>query len=347
MGEITILAKTYSLPNTKARLQAFTKEVQQRIQVVKNGVIPSPKLLGFIPRRAKKLNLEERFTEIEKLVTNYSQIINELRENKEQYIEFFALLGADVQHAVRERARQIREAEGERRRLQQELREHQQDEAALTWLQEQEERLREAVRILGGSALLLLKKLSLCKRGVETLASEQESQRQLLERLRGMLALHRRIYALDQKISRIEHDVQQMAQMALHFEEYLRDYFGPLQELLAQVFQVDKSLSTAMLEIETISKDLSQNHGQLPESILDILVGPQLQQERLRQLAESLSLPDHHLDHFDTTLATHRATVEDGLSNIMALVDQRLETLWGLKKSEEKYLLSEGDFLFT
>jgi hypothetical protein len=335
MGEIIILTKKYSLPNTGERLRSLTQEVQQRIQIVKNGAIPTPRLLGFIPRPSKKLKVEERFSEIEKLVSDYSRIISELRENKEQYAEFFALLGADVQQAVQKRAQEIREAEGERCRLQQELNENQ-DNAALSWLKEQEERLREAVRLLGGGALLLLKKLSICKRGVETLASEQESQRQLLARLQSMLALHRRMYVLDQKISKIENDVQQMAQMALHFEEYLRNYFGPLQELLAQVFQVDNSFTNALLEIETISKNLSQNHGQLPESILDILVGPQLQEDRVHQLAESLAFPDNHLDHFDTTFATHRASVEDGLSNIMALVNRRLEQLWGGQKNPER-----------
>jgi hypothetical protein len=323
MGEITILTKKYALPDTRERLQSLTQEIQRRVHIIKTGAVPVPRLMGIFPRQPKKLSAESCFTEIEKLVENYSQIIAQLKENKERYLEFFSILSNDVERAMKERAQQIREAEEERQRLQHEL-ESNDAGGSISWIQEQEERLREAVRILGASALLLLKKLSLCKQGIETLSRDHDMQRTLLERLRNMLSLHRRMYVLDQKISRIESDVKQMAQMALHFEEYLRDYFGPLQVLLEQVFRVDKSLSIALSEIETIAQDLGQQHNPLPESILDILVGPQLQTERMQQLAEQLSFDDNRFDRFETALITRRASVEDGIANITMLVNSRL-----------------------
>jgi hypothetical protein len=330
MREISILAKTYQLPDTTEKLSELTREIQERVEIVKSGAVPMPRIMGLISRAPKKLSLEERFFEVGKLTQNYDQIIEHLQESKEKYLGFFRALSVGVEDTVKDKIQQIKNSEAKRKQIQAEAKTSE-DQTDVEWTTKQEERLRAALRVLGGSALLLLRKLDLCKKGIEALAEDHEAQRKVLERLRGLVGRRHRMYELDKEISKIEQEVQQMAQAALHFEEYVRDYFGPLQGMLDQVYQIDKNLGEALLEIEALTKNLHDNKLSLTDKdgLLDVLVGAQLQNDRIHQLAENLGRVDSKLDQFDADLVANRASIDDGVSNIEALVRSRLDQTWG------------------
>src|SRR5437667_63094 len=77
----------------------------------------------------------------------------------------------------------------------------------------------------------------------------------------GQLENHRRAYALQQRIEHVTRDVADMAEVALHFEEYIRNHFGPLQTLLEQVSRVDTTLHSAVAEIEAITQQMLQQES--------------------------------------------------------------------------------------
>ena len=85
------------------------------------------------------------------------------------------------------------------------------------------------MRLLGQAALLLLKKVELCREGLQKLADDQTLQQQVLSQMMGRLDAQRRAYELQQRIDRTAREVAQMAEVALQFEDYMREHFGPLQ----------------------------------------------------------------------------------------------------------------------
>ena len=121
--------------------------------------------------------------------------------------------------------------------------------------------LAQSVRFLGQAALLLLKKVALCQEGIKRLAEDQAVQREVLAQLVGQLENHRRAYALQQRIEHVTRDVADMAEVALHFEAYIRNHFGPLQTLLEQVSRVDTTLHSAVAEIEAITQQMLQQES--------------------------------------------------------------------------------------
>jgi formylglycine-generating enzyme required for sulfatase activity len=339
MASVTILDQTYTLPAIGTeRFWALQEQVQAQQQVIQMGLRPQPRLLGMIPRAPRTLTPEERWQALDLLVHNYDAIIAELSISKEAYEAFFGQLAAGVQQALVRRSEAMRREEEERLADAQRP-EIQQDEMLQRLVHEDGEHLMRGVRLLGQAALLLLKKIALCQEGLARLVADQELQQRVLTELTGRLELHRRAYLRRQRIDQLVQDAARMAEVAVHFEEYMRDHLGPLQGILEQVVRVDSDLHRAVAEIEDLTRQLVQQQRltSLPgselfdERWLTFLIAGQLKKERLEEMWERLERQDGDFEALEIDIATSASSaaspVLTALDNIRTLVEVRLAPL--------------------
>jgi formylglycine-generating enzyme required for sulfatase activity len=338
VASVTILDQTYTLPAIATeRFRALQEQVQAQQQVIQTGLRPQPRLLGMIPRAPRTLTPEERWHELDLLVRNYDTIIAELGARKEAYAAFFGQLAAGVQQALIRQSAAMQRLEEERLADAQHP-EVQQDATLQRLLHEDGERLMHGVCLLGQAALLLLKKIALCQEGLARLVADQDLQRRVLSELTGRLELHRRAYLRRQRIDQAVRDAARMAEVAVHFEAYMRDHLGPLQGILEQVIRVDSDLHRAVVEIEGLTRQLVQQHltplpgsELLDERWLTFLTAGQLKKERLEEMWERLEQQDGDLEALEIDLATSASSaaspVLTALDNIRTLVEVRLAPL--------------------
>ena len=339
MANITILDQTYTLPViVTERFRVLQHQVHEQQQVIQTGRRPQPRLLGIIPRAPLTLTPEERWRELDQLVHNYDAIIAELRTSKEAYEAFFGQIATGVQQALA-RQWEAMQREEEERLADAQHPGTQQDETLQRLVHEDGERLMQGVRLLGQAALLLLKKIALCQEGLARLVSDQDLQRRVLTELTGRLELHRRAYLRRQRIDQLVQDAARMAEIALHFEEYLRDHLGPLQGLLEQVVRVDSDLHRTVSEIEDLTRQLVQQQRltawpgseMLDERWLTFLTTSQLKKERLMEMWGRLEQQDGDLETLETDMATSvpntGSPILTALDNIRTLVEARLAPL--------------------
>jgi len=337
MATVQLLDRTYTLPEIASeRFRHLQEQAHTRQRLIHEGVKSQPRLLGLIPRAPVMLSEEERFHELDLLVRDYDAIIAGLQEGKEAYEAFFAQLATGVQQAVRRKSDEIRQLERERAALQASAM-TQQDTALEQWARQSAEQLRQSVYLLGQATLLLLKKVALCREGTNRLAADQELQRQVLSQLVGQLENHRRAYTLQKRIDRVVHEVAQMAAVALNFEQYMRDHFGPLQGLLEQVVKADASLHKAVAEIEELTRQmlrqgtvLEPGCDTLDQRLLHFLTTSTLKRERLAEVLERIAREDGTEEALDVELAASGSTatsVLEALDNITLLIEVRLAPL--------------------
>ena len=332
MATVKILDQTYTLPTAATQgFRSLQEQIQRRQRLIQEGVRHQSRLWGLIPRVPTPLSVADRFHELDLLIRDYDTIIAGLQESKEAYEAFFTQLAVGVQQAVQRKSDEIRQIEQERAAL------HasavaQHDTALEQWTRQSAEQLTQSVRLLGQAALLLLKKVALCHEGITRLAEDQAVQRRVLDQLVGQLDNHRRAYALQQRIEQVTQDVAHMAEVALHFEAYMRDHFGPLQTLLEQVSRVDTTLHSAVAEIETLTEQMLQQESvswhsvdALDQRLLDFLTMSYLKRERLAEVVERLYRQDGTEEHFEVALAMGTSvSVPEALDNIDLLVEARL-----------------------
>lgn len=334
MVTVQLLDRTYTLPEIASeQFRHLQERVCARQRLIQEGIKPQPPLWGLIPRTSVRLSEEERWRELDLLVHDYDAIIAGLREGKGAYEAFFAQIATGVRQAVLRKSDEIRQLEQERATL------HasavtQQDIALEQWARQSEAQLLQSVRLLGQATLLLLKKVVLCQEGINRLAEDQELQRAVLAELVGQLENHRRAYTLQKRIDRVVHEVAQMAEVALNFEQYMRDHFGPLQGLLEQVVKADANLHKAVVEIEEITRQMLRQDtlpwlgsDTLDQRMLHFLTTSTLKRERLVEVLERIERQDGTEEALEVELATGGSTqlsVLEALANIELLIDVRL-----------------------
>ena len=334
ISSINILDQIYELPTIATeRFYGLQEQLRARQQIIQAG--KRSRRWGIIQLGSVSLSHEERLQELTLLVSDYEAIIAGLQEGKGAYEQFFARLAAGVQDAVSSRIADLRQLEQERQALH-ESESARQDEALRQLRGQQAEQLLQAVRLLGQAALLLLKKVELCREGLRKLADDQTLQQQVLSQLMGRLDAQRRAYELQQRIDRTAREVAQMAEVALQFEDYMREHFGPLQNVLEQVVQADESLHRAVTEIETITHQMLQERSlsllagadEIEGPWLDFLVSSRIKRERLEDVLNRAEREDDVAADLDGAIATGgSATILEALDNIEAFVDLRLTPL--------------------
>jgi formylglycine-generating enzyme required for sulfatase activity len=332
MVSVRILDQTYLLPTAATeRFRRLQEQIQLRQRLIQEGVRQQSRRWGLLPRAPTPLSVAERLHELHLLIRDYDTILAELQASKEAYEVFLTQLAAGVQQAVQRKSDAIRQIEQERAALQASA-VAQQDAALEQWTRQGAEQLMQSVRLLGQAALLLLKKVALCHEGITRLAEDQAVQRRVLDELVSQFESHRRAYELQRRIEQVTREVANMADVALHFEAYMRGHFGPLQTLLAQVSRVDTTLHSAVAEIEALTQQMLQQEGvpwhgvdALDQRLLDFLTTSHLKRERLTEVVERLNRQDGTEEHLEMALAMGpTVSVPEALDNIDLLIAARL-----------------------
>ena len=341
MAKIKIYKNEYKLPSLSTKnFQKLQENVQMRYKLIKGELeIVSP-VDKILKRDSKPLDIDKRFAEFDKLVKDYESIIQSLQNHKTQYEEFFILLSDEIKTVVTEKCQEIYQIESKRLKLEQTAIENN-DALLLDRVQNQQEQLSRSVKLLGHSALLILKKLKLFRTSLERLAEDQGLQKQVLDRMVKRLDHHRQLYQLQKEIDRIEAEVAEMANVAIDFEEFMRDYFGPFQDVLEQVTQVDNSLFGAVDEIKNLTSVILTDKSGLssiieePEDdqMLEFLIQGNLKKDRLIEvLNRPLSEDDVDVEIFNEFSDARMETSEEGITRSL----ENIGTFIGINLSYQR-----------
>ena len=360
-GTIQIMGATYDLPRLPKEIGSLREEISNQSKIVESGqntehqlcrrvyrrkpiwgVISRKPLIKVVTPEPRELGERERMEHLDRLVGCYDDIIDCLEVSKEDHLSFFNELTKGIRSAVEVAVFHIRETEKKRQELERASCELQ-DVKLIERSRMNRERLIQSVRFMAHSVLLLLRKIELYTEGITALAEDQLKQQKVLNRCKERLKIQRKMFELENDIEQIEREIEQMVHAALHFEDYVKDYLGPLQSLLDEVNQIDDRLHRTVLEIETLTQSLTEQQiGAVPireddERILDFLIASNLKQERLRDVLEDIDSLEPDVDEIDIRLATEEVSLDNALSNIEQMVQIRFDGL--LSKNQDIFPL--------
>ena len=223
---------------------------------------------------ASKLELlDARFKELDNIVVNYDQIIKLLQQHKNDYLQFFDKVSADVCLAIENKVQRIQVAETKRLTLLEKTRRPDIKVAC----QQQQEQIWKTVYKLSDAAVLALKKLELFKDSLEELADNNEQQKKVLIELMRDTQEIRDLYELQKELNTIIAEVDEMMDQALNLEKLLEPYLGPFSDIIKTVSRTDHKLIGAVREIESLTHNILSEKGMFTleggteDKILDFL----------------------------------------------------------------------------
>lgn len=332
MSNIRIYKREYTLPTlSNDQFIQLQKNIRLRQQLIKEGQRSST-----LFKRSQPISFDERFDELKKLVQDYETIIEVLKTHKEAYEVFFIELSDEVRVAVAEKCAEIFQIEQERLELEHsDITQH--DNILLEKVKTQQDQLFRSIRLLGQAALLILKKIELFKTSLERLAEDQSQQKEVLDKMVIRLNHYYKAYELQKRIKRIEADVAEMANIAVNFEEFMREYLGPFQQLIEQVTEIDHNLSGTVNEIKTLTEMMLHENGdvvtlrkseQFQDQLLEFLIKSHVKRERLVEVVQQAQFSNSFPEVFELELAQNQInanSISVALDNIKIFVDVQLQ----------------------
>lgn len=303
---IRIYENSYQLPVLFSPFFLELKEnIKTRQKLVQQGIRSQSQWFGLV-KTEEPIGFEERFGELEKLVRDYDSIIHLLKKYQEAYQLFFVQVVDELRAFVGKQCQELAEAERERLELERSV---QDNENLLSFLKSQKLQILRSAFLLHRAAQLVLRKVELIENSIKKLAQEQETQRALLEKMMERLKNYVRVSRLQQKINWIEENIRNLADVAINFEDYLKNYFGAFQNVIEQVIEIDNELSSKIDEIRILVEDIRNQNSKsfildesesLSESLLNFLVQSNIKQEKLRETFEKVREENSiNLDRFD------------------------------------------------
>ena len=226
MTSITLFGTTYELPVIKdEKFESLQTAIREHREVLsidekKRGI------LGLFAKK-ESLSAEERLRRMESLVTHYDELINLLRLKISACRQVFEAIGDGVEAEFLRKLDTLEKLEKDRQRLAANFIKAGHGESAAVF-EEQRQNIRNMVTNLSRSAILILKKLRHALDALETLASNDEKQRMVYENLKNDVGLYRQYYDFNQKMAAVQQEIAQLTNIALEFDNILRDNLGPL-----------------------------------------------------------------------------------------------------------------------
>ncbi|MBN1243418.1 MAG: hypothetical protein JXA15_12020 [Spirochaetales bacterium] len=338
MNEIMVLGTAYEFPRIKderfERLQDEIREARERIAA-------EGKARGlFALARKPALPPEEQLALMESLVANYDELISLLRSRIDQCREVFGRVGEGVQAEFARRLAELEKAEERRLALAARVAGLGRAEADAA-MDEGRERVRALAMDLTRASVLIVRKLRHALDALETLASDDDKQRLVHEKLRGDVALYREVYEFNRDLSKLEREIAEMTALALSFDGMLRDNLGPLAFLVDEIGSVDARLGESLAEIERLSAELQQGRSSglgrdlLSDALLSRLVSARVRGDAVQEIVAALADPKR--DRVDVEFEVEVAGTGTGTgpqldfaalaANMSALVREGLESL--------------------
>jgi hypothetical protein len=351
---IKILENTYELPvlageNLK-RIQEGIRERQQAIQsgealVRTEQTVEVGGILGFgrrtarrVVKRRQKLDVEQRFRTLESQVRDYDQLMRLLLQHKVAYQRFFGQLSQEIGHVIGRKCQEILAMEEKRSNLETHAQEKQ-SRALLQMAQQQKRQLVDNLVLMDKAAVLMLKKIDLISQGIQKLTEDNKVQKKLLMALRSDLKDYKEAYELQKGTEKFLRDAAKMVDVAINFEQYLREYLEPFQELISDAAKVDGDLARTVEEIRSLAEDLMGSEGffnlrgsdQISENILNFQA---IGFERQDRIEDALDVAQNQRilgGSFQANQLSDQAvaalSIADSIATIQSHVSDRLEKL--------------------
>lgn len=342
--EIKIYKKTYRLPALSGgKLDPLQKQIRQRNEHLSKGrlVIKKEEKRGIFSKKViehktrQALSFEERYRELNAIVQNYDEMVQVLKHHQYDYQRFFQELAKEIKETIGENCNAI--AEKEQKRLLKEQQERQKanpNPQALAMLGNMQSQLFEIAKSTGYAAVLMLKKLDLMSESLKRIASDQDSQKQLLAQVLEEIRSQKDLYELQLEINALQAKTAEFVDIALNFEEYMKPFMGSFQDLLTNVSRVDKELSKAMDEIQNIANLLEAQQFRSIESdlesqrIANFLATGEMKKDRLQDALERMGNVRSESEFDARMMGTgNGVTISECLGNICDFLDLKLESI--------------------
>ncbi|HBC41991.1 MAG TPA: hypothetical protein DCZ88_08865, partial [Pseudanabaena sp.] len=264
--EIKIYKKTFRLPTLSGgKLEQLQMQIHQRNEHLSKGrlVIKKEEQQSLFSKISKKiveykilkpLSFEERYEELNAIVQDYDQTVLVLKHHEYDYQRFFQELAQEIRETIGENCKAIAEKETKRLLKEKlELQKSNPNQQALAMLDNMRSQLFDIAKSTGYAAVLMLKKLDLMSESLKRIASDHDSQKQLLAQLLEEIRSQKDLYELQLEINALQAKTAEFVDIALNFEDYMKPFMGSFQNLLTNVSMVDKEMSKAMDEIQNIA----------------------------------------------------------------------------------------------
>jgi formylglycine-generating enzyme required for sulfatase activity len=225
-----------------------------------------------------------------------------------------------------------------------------QNHALLQMAQQQKRQLLDSLLLMDKAAVLMLKKIGLISQGIQKLTQDSELQKDFLSRLISELEDYKPAYALQKKIQNLQQEIAKMTEVAINFEQYLRDYLGPFQELISDAARVDGDLARTVEEIRSLAEDLMGSEGffnlrgsdEISESILNFQAIGFQRQDRIEDALYAAQNRGISVGSFQANQLSDQAvaalSIADSIATIQGHVSQRLQGLQSTVTGEPEQL---------
>jgi formylglycine-generating enzyme required for sulfatase activity len=306
-GQVRLFEQTYTVPDLNAQLAPLNAAAQHKASLVRTGRVEEPGFLGIF-KRQRELTVEERYDLVAEMVLHYDQIIGALTQGRDGYLAFLGEIEAGLGRTLDRKlegyasfAKDLQQQEANAR-----AKGRQESVRALS---NQQEELRQYLKVTTQAGLLILKKIEHVRKSILSLVEDQGKQVKLLDNLKEELGDKRQIYLNQKRLQQMRQEAQAFAQVAIDFEYYLKDYFGPLQGLLQEVGRVDEGLAKAVGEIQALTAQLQEGRaalvgGQGEDRVLDLLVSADLKRDQVSRLVSNLGAMGSDLHEVEAELIT-------------------------------------------
>jgi formylglycine-generating enzyme required for sulfatase activity/uncharacterized coiled-coil DUF342 family protein len=252
---VQILQKTYHLPLLRSEhLATLKNRLRDRQRIIKTGQREEPALFG-LRTRVVMLSTQDRMGELNAQVADYKRLINLVTTHKVAYQQFLLQLAAEIRQVFAQKCQQIQRDETERSKDEAYARQRN-NAVQLTALRQEKRELLEELVLLDKAASLMLKKIDLICQGLERISADKALQENIVTELVSDIEVYKRMMNRRQRAEERREDTRRFADAALNFEDYMRLYFGPFQDLIDQTAQVDNSMGRTVQEISTLAEEV-------------------------------------------------------------------------------------------
>ncbi|MCA6575675.1 MAG: SUMF1/EgtB/PvdO family nonheme iron enzyme [Pseudanabaena sp. M57BS1SP1A06MG] len=344
--EIKIYKKTFRLPTLSGgKLEQLQMQIHQRNEHLSKGrlVIKKEEQRSLFSKISKKiveykilkpLSLEERYEELNAIVQDYDQTVLVLKHHEYDYQKFFQELAQEIRETIGENCKAIAEKETKRQLKEQlELQKSNPNQQALAMLDNMRSQLFDIAKSTGYAAVLMLKKLDLMSESLKRIASDHDSQKQLLAQLLEEIRSQKDLYELQLEINALQAKTAEFVDIALNFEDYMKPFMGSFQNLLTNVSKVDKELSKAMDEIQNIANLLESQQFRCIETdqeslrIADFLVTGEIKKDHLQDAIKRIDNVQLQTS-FEVQMSNDKGvSISECLANIREFLDLKLEAI--------------------
>lgn len=340
---ITIYQLTYQLPVLKdSKFKKLQKQINERHRLIKEGV-RYRHFLGGLIKRKEEISQANFLEEIQLFIKDYTYIIDFLESYKDSYHIFLLNLAEDLKKLFKQKYFEIKTLEDERAKL--EFKNKTNSKIVERLKYEKQENLK-SVLLLSNAYLLMIEKVKILGKGIQDIAKDTKSQKQIVQQIIEELEVYQEIYQYQAKAYKVRQEIANIANIAINFKTSLQDHLTPLQNLIDAIVKIDEDFYTTVGDIKSLADNvlkyqsnlLSLDNKVISERFLDFLVTSYEKKSRLKDAFLQSQLSDWGMHNFDFT--QNEAFLENGIDLISNYISKELTEQIKVIEISEKNCIS-------